>query len=106
GDRRGRAAQSALLRLDQIINLRREIKDRLVDALQRAQGSLRDANVVARDLDVVIVFQRAADGFIERQRDGLIACDANPSQIRQRRNGLRLRVWKVWLARLLRNTRR
>jgi hypothetical protein len=45
--------------------LRRDFKHRIEDSLERPQLSLGEANVVASDFDVVVVFERALDRVVE-----------------------------------------
>ncbi len=53
---------------NRVVDLRPESENRIIDAFQPAQDGFGIAHVVARHLDVVVIGERAADRFIERER--------------------------------------
>ena len=87
---RARASETALLRRNVVNDCRRHAEDRFVHAIERTESLFTDANVIARDFDVVIILQRTLDRVVNRERQDIVADDSEPSEIGQRRNGLRL----------------
>ena len=61
--------------------------------MQLEQGGFGEAHVVARHFDVVVVGERAADRFVERERERVAALYAETDKRRQRRHGATLRAF-------------